>query len=106
MLQKAEKKIQDIIKEVISDDSQCFLCRSAAVGALIANVHMKGLTSDDILAQSDQISWTIFQQKVMSFTYPKVATCKGKVKPHVNLENRVKWCIYDSAFWGLHLEQY
>lgn len=106
MLQEKVEKIQVLIKGVISDNSQCFLCASAAMGALTMNMHRHRLTSEDIVARSDNISSTIFRDTVMSFTYPKAAACKGKVKPHVDLEHMVSKCTLGSEFWGLDLTQF
>lgn len=106
MLQGPVEELQVLIKELIGDDNQCFLCRSAAVGALITNIHVQGLSAEDIATQWNTITWEAFHQRLKSFIYPKAAACKGKVKPHVNLEIRVFWLIDRPEFLGLDMSQY
>lgn len=93
MLQSATNDLDTLLKEVLGDEASYFHCKSAAIGALIANMAMNGFFAENMLAQSDDLPWDIFHQKVSSFNYPRWAACRPRVKPHVHIEERVSRCV-------------
>jgi hypothetical protein len=98
--------LQNLIKEVVNDIGECFLCWLAALGALITNIQTKKLSLDDLLVQSNNMTIMAFREIVWRFTYPKVAACGIKRKPHVSLERKVSEILHKYSgleLWGLNL---
>ncbi|KAL7921376.1 hypothetical protein ACQKWADRAFT_295602 [Trichoderma austrokoningii] len=105
MQQGLGEKLLSIKNELVSEDGQCFFCKSAAVGALVINIHVLGLSAEVIAAQRDTMTLEAFYKRLAEFKYPYPATCQGRGRLHVDLKNRVNGCL-QSEFSGLDMSQY
>lgn len=84
------KNLQSIIDEVASDTTQCFSCRSAAVGALITNIRENKLSPEEVQGSTRKMSAIQLCDKVHNFKWPKAATCKCNGMPYDTLRTKVR----------------
>lgn len=93
MLRHLAAELQALMNQMMSDSTLCFLCRSAAVGAFITNIHINELSLEHLPSQSHQLPWKTVYKTIRSFEYPSWAACKAGAKAHVELKEEVSRCL-------------
>jgi bacterioferritin-associated ferredoxin len=83
------KSLQSLIDEVASDTTQCFSCRSAAVGALITNIRENKLSPEEIQESTRKMSEDQLCAKVRDFKWPEATACECNGMPDQKLRRRV-----------------